>query len=894
MLLGVFVKETKCMSTALKEAKCPNCGSLLPKGSPEGLCPGCLLEAGAETKTAEGQAPKAFEPPPVEEIAKLFPQLSILKLIGAGGMGAVYQARQPVLDRFVALKILPPGRAGGINFEERFNREARALARLNHPNIVAVHEFGQVQALHYFIMEYVDGANLRQLEKAARLSPREALQVIPQICDALQYAHDEGVVHRDIKPENVLVDRRGRVKIADFGLAKILGLEADQGRLTAEGQVMGTPHYMAPEQIERPLKVDHRADIYSLGVVIYEMLTGDLPIGKFPPPSRKISVDVRLDEVVLRSLENDPARRYQRASEVKSDLETISATVAPTTPEGAEPAKPATSKGTERQLRWAGIALAVERDGEREITWNGGLTAVTCGLLMIFLGMGIFGVVTGLPRPGVPGMPLLIMMIVLGAGFRWVLNRPLPADGEPRLAANGTVIMAAPRRRLDWGFYGMAGIAVGVFGWGLVLNYAIPSIKRQFKPLAAQVAKLDAATGKLSVNLPGRGQVELLAVSYADPAPNHWWRPNGTPITNELWQIENPGIYSYSNALLVSTNRQLILQLSDLPNGAIGPSFEFEPQGIGSISGGYVLKGATHAEGANGLLLGMPPQTKTLTMRVGFGLQPWRKVVSRGAQSQSSSSEWRPGDPSWDVNFNSVNDLADGAQVTVVMGPENRSWNRRVVAVDTNGTVHTSSIGQGTPRQGSATWTYAFRGVRLGQLEEFRVEVQPVHWVEFRNIRLNPKLPLPYPDRLRFGAPREISTSDFIDFDAGQVMVEPAGTNSNNFFQGMTEIVGWMERSGLDAAVGNRELQPLGMTFVALENEHWESLSPTELTTKLHQGAFRPNELKPWKNGELPSTFGFRTREGGTGILQLLVFEADRPGVTLRYKLIQRPTLEAR
>lgn len=441
----------------------------------------------------------------------------------------------------------------------------------------------------------------------------------------------------------------------------------------------------------------------------------------------------------------------------------------------------------------------------------------------------------------------------------------------------------------------MAGIAVGVFGWGLVLNYAISSLKRQFKPVAAQVAKLDAATGKMSVNLPGRGQVELLAVSYPDPAPNQWWRPDGTPITNELWQIENLGVYSYSNAIVISTNRQLILRLWDLPEGASGPLFEFEPQGIGSISGGYVLKGATHQEDGNGVLLGMPPQTKTLTMRAGFGLQPWRKVVSRKVKTQSSSSVWQPVDPFWDVNFNNVTDTAEGAQATVVMGPENRVWNRRMVAVDTNGTVHPSSNGQWTPREGSGTWTYTFRGLPLAQLREFRIEVQPVYWVEFRNIRLNPKLPLANPDPLRFGAPREISTSDFIDFDTGKVMAEPTSTNIDSFFQGMTEIIGWMERSGLDAAVGIGELQPLGMNFVALEKDDWDSLRPTELTTKLHQGTFRPNELKPWKNGELPSTFGFRTREGGTGILQLLAFPPDRhPGATLRYKMIQRPTLAAR
>src|SRR5262249_20880604 len=295
----------------------------MPAGFLAGLCPGCLLAQGAQTERERSHLHEPFHAPSLEELARLFPQLQIISLLGAGGMGAVYKARQPTLDRFVALKVLPATSAGGVNFAERFNREARALARLSHPNIVAVHEFGQAGDLHYFIMEFVDGANLRQLERAGRLSPREALQIIPQICDALQYAHDEGVVHRDIKPENVLVDRKGRVKIADFGLAKVVGLDPEALRLTAENQVMGTPHYMAPEQLERPLAVDHRADIYSLGVVFYEMLTGDLPLGNFAPPSRKVSVDVRLDEVVLRALENDPEQRYQKASEVKSRVKTI-------------------------------------------------------------------------------------------------------------------------------------------------------------------------------------------------------------------------------------------------------------------------------------------------------------------------------------------------------------------------------------------------------------------------------------------------------------------------------------------------------------------------------------------------------------------------------------------
>ena len=309
---------------------CPNCRKPLPPDVPLGLCPECLIKSGFPTGTEPGMAGGAagarFVPPPVGEIAPLFPQLEILGLIGRGGMGAVYKARQPALDRLVALKVLPPAVASDPGFAERFNREARALARLNHPNIVAIHDFGKAGALHYLLMEFVDGANLREIEQAGKLSPEQALTIVPQICEALQFAHNEGIVHRDIKPENLLLDKKGRVKITDFGIAKIVGAPAGKVSLTGVKDVVGTPHYMAPEQIERPQTVDHRADIYSLGVVFYEMLTGELPLGKFQPPSFRthgMQIDVRLDEVVLRSLEKEPERRYQQVSEVKTRVETI-------------------------------------------------------------------------------------------------------------------------------------------------------------------------------------------------------------------------------------------------------------------------------------------------------------------------------------------------------------------------------------------------------------------------------------------------------------------------------------------------------------------------------------------------------------------------------------------
>jgi len=327
---------------------CPQCNAPVAATALAGLCPRCLMgaatidsapnpqpdEPNSDSAAFGGSARRGgFLPPKAADLAAKFPQLEALELLGHGGMGAVYKARQTNLDRVVALKIMRPEVIHDRAFAERFNREARMLARLSHPHIVTIHDFGQVEfsegrsalagTLFYFIMEYVDGANLRQLMQAGALTPEQALAIVPQICEALQYAHDEGVVHRDIKPENLLLDKRGRVKIADFGLAKLARHSADEVPLTAAHQVMGTLRYMAPEQLGGSDAVDHRADIYSLGVVFYEMLTGEAPTGRFDPPSKKVEIDVRLDQVVLRSLEREPERRYQHASDLKTDLQSL-------------------------------------------------------------------------------------------------------------------------------------------------------------------------------------------------------------------------------------------------------------------------------------------------------------------------------------------------------------------------------------------------------------------------------------------------------------------------------------------------------------------------------------------------------------------------------------------
>lgn len=323
-----------------EKTNCTKCGAELPANAPKGLCPKCLMKAGMKKSgkgkkagpsdishgvTGSATPPGGFVPLEPEQLAEKFPQLEIIELLGHGGMGAVYKARQKQLDRFVALKILPPEVSKDAAFAERFTREARSLAKLNHPQIVTIYDFGHTEdALYYFLMEFVDGTDLRHIIQAGELKPEQALVIVPQVCEALHYAHKKGIVHRDIKPENILLDTEGNVKIADFGLAKLLDKETSAYTLTQSGQRMGTPHYMAPEQIEHPQEVDHRADIYSLGVVFYEMLTGELPIGLFAPPSKKVQVDVRLDEIVLHTLEKEPNRRYQHASEVKTDVEMVS------------------------------------------------------------------------------------------------------------------------------------------------------------------------------------------------------------------------------------------------------------------------------------------------------------------------------------------------------------------------------------------------------------------------------------------------------------------------------------------------------------------------------------------------------------------------------------------
>ena len=254
----------------------------------------------------------------------MLPDYEITLLLGRGGMGAVYKGVQRNLDRPVAIKILPPDLADAEgNYADRFRNEARAMARMNHYGIVKVYDFGEVRGLLYFVMEFIEGTDVsRMIARKGRLPADHALAITAHVCDALQYAHERGIIHRDIKPANIMVGQDGVVKVADFGLAKMA--EGGHSGLTRSGMAMGTLHYMAPEALTLGSAVDQRADIYAVGVMFYHMLAGRLPQGVFEPLHQQFpELDPRYDDIVARAMRDDRELRYPSAAALRADLDSL-------------------------------------------------------------------------------------------------------------------------------------------------------------------------------------------------------------------------------------------------------------------------------------------------------------------------------------------------------------------------------------------------------------------------------------------------------------------------------------------------------------------------------------------------------------------------------------------
>ena len=314
-----------------EKSTCPNCGA----EAPDHVCPVCSTEAEVETEVAATKAVdgeknnsqsagrSGSEGSEVEWLQRELPDYELIRELGAGGMGRVFLAKHIPLDRLVAIKILSVKLSAQEDFLRRFLREAQAMAKLVHGNIVQIYDYGENEHSCYIIMEYVEGSNLLELIRGGKLEPEQALAIVSQICDALQFAHECGVIHRDIKPGNVMVSPTGQVKVADFGLAKLLSEDQNpDDSLTLTGVVMGTPAYMAPEQLKSVANVDNRADIYSLGIMFYEMLTGQRPAGRVEAPSNSNrQLNESIDEIVLKAMEAEPERRYQQAVNMKTDIE---------------------------------------------------------------------------------------------------------------------------------------------------------------------------------------------------------------------------------------------------------------------------------------------------------------------------------------------------------------------------------------------------------------------------------------------------------------------------------------------------------------------------------------------------------------------------------------------
>lgn len=249
-------------------------------------------------------------------------QYKIIEKVGEGGMASVFRGIQPSLNRSVAIKFLSHKLVEENTIVERFNRESLIIARLSHPNIIHVIDRGiSEEGMPYFVMDFVEGTNLAVLMKEAGFDLNRKLDIIIQICKALSYAHKNGVVHRDIKPANILIDKEGNALVSDFGIAQFYQEGTDEDELTREGVVMGTPAYMSPEQKSGSKNVTAASDLYSLGVMMYQLFTGKKPEGNFKPPSAyNPDLPKELDGVVAKCLESDPNDRYKSADEVKNHL----------------------------------------------------------------------------------------------------------------------------------------------------------------------------------------------------------------------------------------------------------------------------------------------------------------------------------------------------------------------------------------------------------------------------------------------------------------------------------------------------------------------------------------------------------------------------------------------
>lgn len=392
--------------------------------------------------------PPSFDVPSVEEMASYLPQFRFEKLAACGGMGAVYKAYQDSLARWVAVKILPPKFSAEQGFAERFKSEARAMAKLNHTNIVGVYDFGLTPGGHLFlVMEWIEGRSLHHLIYKTNLPPRKAMNLAMQLCEALSFAHSHGIIHRDIKPGNIMVNDADQVKVADFGLAR-------PGQQMEEENPMGTPDYAAPEICGGSV-TDHRVDIFAAGVVLYEMLARRVPENPRRPITLFAKVAPRWDEIVAKAIHTDPEQRFQDAAEMRAFINVAMKQEAGIAlpeaieqkPKGPGARKPVRSKESEKQQMMVVLGI---------------VGAVVVALLALIFWPGSKGTAGGGGGPATPGEvrevlesldrsdPELARMLSSFSEDWQASGAERSADVAEKLrAAQNTAALAKARERMD-------------------------------------------------------------------------------------------------------------------------------------------------------------------------------------------------------------------------------------------------------------------------------------------------------------------------------------------------------------------------------------------------------------------------------------------------------------
>jgi serine/threonine protein kinase len=743
---------------------CPKCGAKIPEGAPHGLCPKCVMADVSEATQEDTRMSKGLEAPDSRRLAEAFPDLEIKELIGQGGMGFVYRARQSKLDRDVALKVLPESLAKDPAFAERFSREGRLLAKLNHNNIVTVFDFGQSGPFFFLLMEFVDGVNLRQAMRAGKFTPEQALSVVPKFCEALQYAHDQDVLHRDIKPENILMDARGQVKIADFGIAKMVGDSTTNSGLTVSGANIGTPHYMAPEQVESASKVDHRADIYSLGVVFYELLTGELPIGRFEAPSNRTTLDTRLDDIVLRALEKDRERRQQRADEIKTQVENLSEPGSGPISGAHSDQKshlvarnrtlaPAIGLGLVALICFIRSFLIPELGGapgaisisgttplgstlsERLFTPSGVINATIIGFLC-FAALTLYRVENrGVALLG--GMIAFITFPWTLIGFPigiWVLNvlhspavKEAFPDYRPQVkpAHDGNPWP----HRIFWLIITI--VVVPIVLLVTSLSVAWLSYRDAEAPAPSTAKQIEAQSsngGEMKAELEG-GSLSLLGISNSLDESPIWIKPDETPLIDIQLDSSDIKVTAQSG----ESGYEFLIKKASLPPTTKVMTWNATPN-FSTLAQGTPKRDGIHDPSLILLAGTWPNHIREVDLKALIATGEFTTLASCKADAVSNDSYSHQAGAAegkeWEITFSCPHH--DDESTVVALAHNYEEGEIRLVAQSSDGSIHTATKGQ----TGSQHLTAVFEGLDIIDIERFMAQIRPFKTINFSSVKL--------------------------------------------------------------------------------------------------------------------------------------------------------------